>query len=158
MKETRVYGMAKSSLDLRGAKRQKLELDYLRLVHFCQRHQSEDCQTFGYLAVASPAFKPLVETWAAKYGVPAGAIHVIVPEMEELDREELLAEKGRNRVGNLAKADPSLVLRQADGSFGRDLMERALEARILREHPGLANQAPLKHHPQEINWDFYGKY
>lgn len=57
MSTTHVFGMAKSSLDLLGAKRQKLELDFLRLVYACQHYQANGCQAFGYLAVTSAAIE-----------------------------------------------------------------------------------------------------
>lgn len=113
MSTTHVFGMAKSSLDLLGAKRQKLELDYLRLVYACQHYQTSGCQAFGYLSVTSAAIGQQVEKWERKYLVPPGLVQLVVPTLSEVEQQLLLAEKDRNRLGNLAKADATVLLKDA---------------------------------------------
>jgi hypothetical protein len=158
MSTTHVFGMAKSSLDLLGAKRQKLELDYLRLVYACQHYQANGCQTFGYLAVTSAAIGQQVEKWARKYLVPPGLVQLVVPTLSEMEQQSLLAEKDRNRLGNLAKADAAVLLKDADGSFGRDLLEAVLSSYILEQHAALRGNAPSGSYPMEVQWDYYGSY
>ena len=153
-----VFGMAKSSLDLLGAKRQKLELDYLRLVYTCQHFQAQGYQAFGYLAVTSTIIEQQVQKWAAKYLVPAGLVQLVVPTLSDVEHQALLAEKRRNRLGNLAKADAAGLLRDADGSFGRDLLEAALKSQIMEQHPVLKGGAVTGTNPMGILWDYYGSY
>ena len=45
-----VLGMVKSQLDLRGAKSQKLELDYLRLIYAVKKIRKQKDNAMGYLA------------------------------------------------------------------------------------------------------------
>jgi hypothetical protein len=158
MSTTHVFGMAKSSLDLLGAKRQKLELDFLRLVYACQHYQANGCQAFGYLAVTSAAIEQQVAKWATKYLVPPGLVQLVVPTLSDAEQQSLLAEKGRNRLGNLAKADAAVLLKDADGSFGRDLLEAALESSILKQHTALRGSAAVGGYPMGVQWDYYGSY
>lgn len=158
MSTTHIFGMAKSSLDLLGAKRQKLELDYLRLVYACQHYQAKGCQAFGYLAVTSPAIGQQVEKWATKYLVPVGLVQLVVPTLSAVEQQSLRAEKDRNRLGNLAKADAAVLLKDADGSFGRDLLEAALASYILEQHAALRGSAAVGGHPMDVQWDYYGWY
>ena len=155
---THVFGMAKSSLDLLGAKRQKLELDYLRLVYACQHHRAQGCEAFGYLAVTSASIEQQVRKWAAKYQAPDGLVRLVVPILSDVEHQSLLAEKSRNRLGNLAKADAAALLKAADGSFGRDLLEAALQAHITKQHPALRANAVGAANPMGILWDYYGSY
>ncbi|MFD2719939.1 hypothetical protein ACFST9_14520 [Hymenobacter monticola] len=167
MSTTHVFGMAKSSLDLLGAKRQKLELDFLRLVYACQHYQANGCQAFGYLAVTSTAIEQQVAKWAKKYLVPPGLVQLVVPKLSDVEQQSLLAEKGRNRLGNLAKADAAVLLKDADGSFGRDLLEAALESsildqhaalRVLEQHAAIRGSAAVGGYPMGVQWDYYGCY
>jgi hypothetical protein len=158
MNATYVFGMAKSSLDLVGAKRQKLELDYLRLVYTSQHYRAHGCQAFAYLAVTSAAIEQQVAKWAKKYRVPAGVVQVVVPVLSEVEHLSLRAEKDRNRLGNLAKAEASVLLKDADGSVGRDLLEAALEAYILAQHAALRGSAAGGAYPMGVRWDYFGQY
>ena len=158
MHTTHVFGMAKSSLNLLGAKRQKLELDYLRLVYACQHYQATGSQVFGYLAVTSVAIEQQVAKWAKKYLVPPGLVQMVVPSISAVEQQSLLAEKGRNRLGNLARADAADLLKHADGSFGRDLLEAALKSYILEQHELLRGNAANGEHPMDVQWDYYGRY
>jgi hypothetical protein len=150
--------MAKSGLDLLGAKRQKLELDYLRLVYACQHYQANGCPTFGYLAVTSAAIGQQVEKWAKKYQVPNGLIQLVVPSLSADDHQSLVAEKDRNRLGNLMKADATVHLKNSDGSIGRDLLEATLTSYILEQHPVLQGRMSDGQYPMGVRWDYYGSY
>lgn len=158
MSPTHVLGMAKSSLDLLGAKRQKLELDYLRLVYACQHYQAQGYHAFGYLAVTSTIIEQQVQKWAAKYLVPVGLVQLVIPTLSDVEHQGLLAEKSRNRLGNLAKADAAVLVKDADGSLGRDLLEAALQSHILEQHPALQEGAVVGANPMGIRWDYYGSY
>ena len=49
-----VLRMVKSQLDLRGAKSQKLELAYLRLVYAVKEIKKQGDNALGYLVVLAP--------------------------------------------------------------------------------------------------------
>ncbi|WP_156126568.1 hypothetical protein [Hymenobacter sp. DG25B] len=85
-------------------------------------------------------------------------MQLVVPILSEVEQQSLLAEKGRNRLGNLAKADAAVRLKDADGSFGRDLLEAALHSYILEQHAALRGNALSGSHPMDVQWDYYGTY
>jgi len=62
-----VFGMAKSHLDLKGAKGPKLELDFLRLVYVIKDFRSKGKQATGYMAVLTDQIAQRVNGWAHKY-------------------------------------------------------------------------------------------
>lgn len=59
-----VFGMAKSSLDLRGGKGRNLELDFLRLVYAVQHFQRAGDLAQGYLVVLGDGMSQRVKAWA----------------------------------------------------------------------------------------------
>ncbi|MCT4580324.1 MAG: hypothetical protein N4A35_02820 [Flavobacteriales bacterium] len=62
---TYYLGMAKSSLNLKGAKSQKLELDLLRLIYLIKTKEKE--RIVGFLMVYDEAIKARCLLWIKKY-------------------------------------------------------------------------------------------
>lgn len=58
-----VLGMAKSHLDLKGAKGPKLELDFLRLVYAVKELRARGDQANGYLLVMEEDIASRVKSW-----------------------------------------------------------------------------------------------
>lgn len=158
--KTHVFGMAKSSLNLNGAKRQKLELDYLRLVYACQRFPGSR----AYLVVTDDVMLRSAKAWAAKYEAE-GAVCVRLLPTDKLTAE-FKAEKVRNLLGMTealagegAKADAVAAIGEAvceeflleliNGFYNGFVAEisHSIRQKILRQ------QLPL-----QINWDFYARY
>ena len=62
-----VLGMAKSALDLRGAKGPKLELDYLRLLYAVKELRKRGDNAQGYLIVLTEPIHERTRQWENKY-------------------------------------------------------------------------------------------
>jgi len=148
-----ILGMAKSSLDLRGAKAQRLELDLLRLVHAVEklRASGEDAQ--GYLLVMTPTQAERVQVWLSKYEAD-GTVVVLVAEPEAGDLEALRLEKAGNVEGMLAAIMGQEVAGRSSGALGQRLAEELLQHLILEREPAArrADRRP----PFGIQWDYFG--
>lgn len=153
MKKLHILGMAKSSLDLRGAKASKLELDFFKLAFAVEALRKSGDDAIGYLQVLAESVDLRAKGWVEKYST-GDRIKVIlgVPSSEDLDK--LAGEKARNALGLLAKgqideAEEALSL----GSWGKELGESALSTYITATHVGVVS-SPER--PMSINWDYYG--
>jgi hypothetical protein len=62
-----VLGMAKSFLNLEGARSQKLELDYLRLIYAVKEIRKRGDSALGYLVVLTPQIGIRLKQWENKY-------------------------------------------------------------------------------------------
>lgn len=148
-----VLGMAKSSLDLRGAKAPKLELDFLRLAYAVRELREADEEAIGYLMVLSPLVAKTVEGWREKYATGESVV-ILCEEIQGENLEALIKEKADNAIGfiqdrRFAEAEYELSL----ADLGKTLGETALLRAIEQRHPGLVS-APKP--PLGINWDYYG--
>lgn len=153
MKTFHVLGMAKSSLDLRGAKGPKLELDFLRLAYAIRNLKDAGMNAVGYLAVLDEKVATTSLAWIEKYSTGDQiSILCFIPKGPDIDW--LVAEKADNAIGFLpdrflAKNERKLAL----ANFGRDLGEKHLKGAIEERHPGIT---PSTNFPLGINWDYYG--
>jgi len=94
-----ILGLAKSNLDLKGAKRTKTEFDFLKLL-FAVR-ECEDVKK-GYLLVMDKKIKDTIDNnWASKYGMLKNEVEVIVAPLSGENYNSLKAEKNRNIQGML---------------------------------------------------------
>ncbi len=159
MKNTmQIFGMAKSSLNLNGAKRQKLELDYLRLVYARQIYPFSK----AYLVVASRGMEKTVLDWAKKYKAENEVVVSVLP-VEELT-DELRMERARNVRGMIESMLGSGKKSDAVAALGERICEEYLLKLIRHEYPGVKDyhhcQKKVNHRtlPLCINWDFYAEY
>ena len=95
-----IIGMAKSNLDLRGAKGPKLELDFLRLVYAVKEAKRENQETKAYLLVMTEKIKNRVNEWAKKYNAE-GLVETIVLDLSEDEQ------RWSQDFGQYAKVAPS---------------------------------------------------
>ena len=148
-----VFGMAKSSLNLDGAKRQKLELDYLRLVYACRMLPGSK----AYLVVASDKIKKTVQSWEKKYQ-SAECVDVLLLE-PHLITVDFVAEKARNKTGMAMAASLIGEFDKADcsGSIGETVCEKYLAEIITKRLKGNVIQEFNFHKfPLKVKWDYYG--
>ena len=117
-----VLGMAKSQLDLRGAKSQKLELDYLRLIYAVKEIRKQRDHAIGYLAVLTPGILDRVKQWETKYQAE-GFVKVMYIPLPSSDRNRLEKEKTSNIAGMVA------------GATGGEVGERSSATLRMQEEP-----------------------
>jgi hypothetical protein len=145
--------MAKSSLDLRGAKGPKLELDFLRLAYVVRDLRTAGGNAVGYLAVLDSKVAATASTWIEKYH-SGDAVVVLVCDLGIRDHEMLEREKSSNALGFLPAPEiRNLERKLAIADLGRELGEQALQKAIEERHPGIIS-CPKP--PFGIQWDYYG--
>ena len=152
-RQLHVLGMAKSSLDLRGAKGPKLELDFLRLAYVVRDFRAAGENAVGYLAVLDTRVAATAAGWIEKYRT-GNQISILCCIPKGPDIDWLMVEKSDNSIGFLP--DRLLVNHErklAVANFGRDLGEKHLKEAIEERHPGII---PSTNFPLGINWDYYG--
>ena len=150
-----VFGMAKSSLDFKGAKAPKLELDFLRLAYVVANYRRAGEEAQGYLLVLGPEIQARVGIWIAKYGA-SDSVACISHTITDSERKGLALEKVSNVAGMVAGAQGKEPGRQSDATLGHELGERALRAAILAAEPLVNDLTSAGDLPLGIRWDFYG--
>lgn len=156
--ESYIFGMAKSSLNLIGAKRQKLELDYLRLVYVCQHYQRLGHQATGFLAVTSDAIVVQALKWQKCYQVPDGVIKVLKMDLTEEEKARLVHNQSLNRLGMSGTLDRASVAAHANATYGRNLIEKKLLSFVQEKYPSVELCGDFKDSEMEISWDLFGKF
>jgi hypothetical protein len=154
-RQLHVLGMAKSSLNLRGAKEQKLELDFLRLAYAVRDLQESGDAAIGYLMVLDPEVAEAASTWIDRYQC-GEAVVVLCCQPSPSDQDFLAVEKADNAVGFLSDAhDRGLAHANFDKGLGGKQLRAAIEERhgaITPLHEVLTpGSMPLR-----IAWDYYG--
>lgn len=150
-----VLGMAKSHLDLRGAKSAKLELDYLRLVYAVKEIRKRGDSAQGYLAVLTPQISYRVKQWEHKY---QGNKYVAVMDISLPSRvkNNLKQEKASNLAGMIAGVTGGKAGRRSSANFSRETAENTLRRTILESEPNVQEVRDKNEFPFGIQWDFYG--
>lgn len=151
-----ILGMAKSCLDLRGAKASKLELDYLKLVLATERLRASGSNAKGYLLVIDKDVKKRTETWSLNYE-SVHLVKVILHEPTPQDLKSLQAEKQNNSDAIKCSANPEAAEAALSvASLGKSFGEDALRAEIIQRHPGIEPITAKDRRPLDVDWDFYG--
>ena len=124
-------GLAKSSLDLKGAKGQKIELDLLRLIYLIKTNNDEII--FGFIMVYDDDIVNRCEKWIEKYNAfdllgKSIFIDKFRDKMTSRQISNFNKEKENNRIGNTLIAS---TLSNADS--GKEMSERFLHERMLLE-------------------------
>ncbi|KAB1064768.1 hypothetical protein [Salibacter halophilus] len=149
-----ILGMAKSCIDLKGAKAQKVELDLLRILYAIEKL---DEKTYGCLIVYDDKIKERVHTWIKKYQFDKNNHFEVITLSKKSDKDKLALqdEKKLNSSANLRHAIEAIPKENASGKIGEKLFEEALEKYIKEEFKiGEINKS---NPPFGIKWDFYHK-
>jgi hypothetical protein len=152
-----IFGMAKSSLDLRGAKSRNLELDFLRLVYVVEHYRRRGEEAQGYLAVLSEVAAQRVNVWVRKY--ETRSLVTCIPCSLALavgEKDVLQSEKAANLAGMIAGTQRETVAGRSDATVGRQIGERFLRKAILEAEPGVREITHSPIMPFGVRWDFYG--
>lgn len=150
-----ILGMAKSHLDLRGAKAQKLELDYLRLVYAVKEIRRKGDSAQGYLIVVTEEILNRVRQWEYKYQ-GNGCVELFSATLPGHERRTLESEKASNLAGMVAGAIGEKTGGRSNADKGRSIGENALVEIILRLEPSVQRLKDENRFPLGIRWDFYG--
>lgn len=152
-----VLGMAKSHLDLRGAKGPKLELDLLRLVYAVKELRSREREEAqGYLLVMTRRIAERAKSWMKRYEA-GDAVVVVAAGLSQGDLAALRAEKNRNVAGMVAGTLGEVVGDQSDAAFGKRLGEEELRNLIRSKESGANEITDESQFPFGVRWDFYGQ-
>lgn len=150
-----ILGMAKSNLDLRGAKAPKLELDVLPLIVAVRTLRETKQDADGYIVVLHAKVDRRVALWLDKYQAN-DCVQCYHAELSQFERIELRNEKTRNAAAIRLVERTQSRQDGADASRGRDLGERELLKLILAKEPSVRETARTEKRPLSVNWDFYG--
>jgi hypothetical protein len=147
--------MAKSHLNLNGAKREKLELDYLRLVYTVKdlRAQGESAQ--GYLVVLDEDLASRARRWESSYKAQE-CVTVVLAHLPEQVMEKVKDEKRKNRAGMVSGATGAKAGGRSSTTFSKATAEDVLRTKICELEPNVEAVDDKKKFPCGIRWDFYG--
>ncbi len=151
-----ILGMAKRALDLNGAKRQKLELDYLRLVYAVKELRRQGKGAQGYLVVLTNEIYNTTSTWNEKYQAN-DTVKVLVASITEQERRDIENEINLNISGMLAGTAGEDTKGQSSAERGGAIGEHYLNELIKQYEPGVAKGINEKGFPFTISWDYLGK-
>jgi len=146
-----VLGMAKSSLDLKGAKGPRLELDFLRLVYTVKHLRTEEVDAKGYLIVMTEKIRDRARSWIGKYEAENTIVIDIAPLSAD-ERKALEAEK----KGNADAINPGSP-GDAVAVLGKQFGEDALRKLVTDQESRVQEIKDENKFPFGIRWDFYGQ-
>lgn len=152
----KILGMAKSSLDLNGAKRQKLELNCLQLIYAVRKIRDDGELAQAYLCVMTESIANTVDGWCLKYEAP-DVVTSLVADTNPLTRALLIAEKLRNTQGMIRGSQGKAVGESSNADAGRQLGESELERQITLLYPGISRIADESKFPLGLSWDYFGE-
>jgi hypothetical protein len=150
-----IFGMAKSCLDLKGAKSPKLELDFLRLLVAIDKCKEFGEDAVGYLLVMNEEIAETVKSWNLKYDAQ-DKVRVEVAKVTEGELKNLSDEKIKNRQGMVDGSMGKPAAKESRADFGKSFGENYLKELILRLEDGVKQITDKKMFPLKVNWDFYG--
>ncbi len=148
--------MAKSHLDLKGAKGPKLELDFLRLAYVIRQLDSNGETGKGFLLVFTPTIKKSAQSWIQKYGT-GDDIEILLANLTEEEKHQLNEEKKRNREGMIAGSQGEALEGESNADVGTALGEDKLRKEIKKWYPDVTEITDRLQFPLGVNWDFYGR-
>ena len=150
-----ILGMAKSNLDLKGTKAQKLELDYLRLVFAVKEMRKQGNNAQGYFIVMTDEVLRRVSQWEHKY-LGKGHVEVIKVSLTDHIRSKIENEKAIHVVGMMESLVGGKTTGQSNANIGRAIGEDALVETIQRFEANVQRVRDENRFPLGIRWDFYG--
>lgn len=139
--------MAKSPLDLRGAKARNLRLDVELLARGLASLRAKGHEAVGYLLVFTEGVARRARGWDVVSG--DSELQVLVAKLSDSDLHAIRAEKVKNAAGTR-----SGVAADSIAALGQRLGEEALSSEVSARHPGvkLSDDPP----PLGVRWDFFG--
>lgn len=150
-----ILGMAKSNLDLNGAKRQKMELDFLRIVYAVKELRLEGNVAQGYFLVMTKDLVDTIEQWKEKYKA-GDSIIAGFPRLTDKQKRSISIEKSDNVQGMLLGTSGKSVAGRSSANIGKRMGEGALKKMIRRYEPNVKENYDQKLFPLGLKWDFYG--
>ena len=142
-----ILGMAKSALDLRGAKSRNLRLDVELLGRAIEELSDQGHSATAYVLVLSEEVGRAAERWSRQQR-HGDSISVIVPRLSRRELEDLEAEKRRNARGISSGVPEDSIAR-----VGKSLAEDKLRRSIARREPASRDS---RQRPLGVNWDYVG--
>ena len=155
-KDMHILGMAKSHLDLEGAKGPKLELDFLKIAYALVRLNANGEHGKGYLLVLTEAIGKRANAWTEKYAT-GNSIEVIVGNLTVRELDALREEKTKNKQGMILGVEGREIEGKSNANVGQKIGETKLREEIQKRHPDVSRIDDPRKYPLRINWDFYGK-
>jgi len=158
-----ILGMAKSAMNLKGAKARGLRLDLLEMIYAVKDIKQSNGDAHGYLCVFNNDIKEQLEIW--KYGYKGGSdITIFVPPLTTTEIAQMVKEKSDNNLGNALPGKQNNELSTA--VISGTIMEVHLKSEIQRKEPGVIDTKQLMINlsqgnikaalPLGVDWDFYG--
>jgi hypothetical protein len=146
-----IIGMAKSYLNLKGAKAPCLELDFFKLAYAVKN----SANMVGFILVLTSDIEKRVNGWISKYETGVSIKPVLV-ELTQQERTHLMNEKEANRKGtNKSRLDNKSE--ESIACYGSSLCEQKLNNKIMMDYPYITRINNKQYYPLNINWDFYGR-
>jgi len=155
-KAMHILGMARSNLDMKGAKGPKLELDFLKIAFTLQCFNARNELGKGYLLVTTAQVRKRVQGWIEKYQT-GGSIEVILTELTDDERRALKEEKRKNREGMIEGSQGRYVGGRSNANLSPEICGRKLKEEIQMRHPAVSKVVNRDEYPLAIEWDFYGR-
>jgi hypothetical protein len=151
-----ILGMAKSHMDLKGAKGPKLELDFLKIAYALAHLNAIGESGKGYLLVLTQAIGKRANAWTKKYGT-GDSIEILVGNLTVRELDALREEKRKNREGMISGSQGNEVEGKSNADAGGEIGETKLREEIQKRHPHVSRIDDPRKYPLGIDWDFYGK-
>lgn len=139
--------MAKSALDLRGAKARNMRLDVELLGRAVEHLTSQGFAATGYFLVLTAAVAKSARRWCSAHQA-ADNLYVILAELPEWQLRELREEKERN-----ARGTHSGIPTDSIAAKGKEIAESWLRTEITQREPAAV---PVDERPLGVNWDYVG--
>ena len=138
--------MAKSHLDLVGAKGQKLELEFLKIAYALARLNAIGESGKGYFLVLTKAIGKRANLWIEKYGT-GNLVEVIVGNLTVREMDALREEKKKNREGMISGAQGNEVEGKSNADTGQQIGETKLREEIQKRHPHVTRIEDPREYP-----------
>lgn len=149
---THILGMAKSSLDLKGAKASKLELDFLKLAYTAKNLIEDGDEVYAYLLILTDKFQSRIKEWIKKYNT-GDVVKLIICTPSNNTLELLHDEKLRNSLGVTSKSSLKELNKLSCADIGKQTGEQALHDFIQDKHKEIKPYS--NYNFQGISWDYY---
>ena len=150
-----IIGMAKSHLDLGGAKPSKLELDFLKIAYTLSRLEVQGEHGKGFLLVFTEPIANRAYGWIKKYDTKE-SIEILLAELTNQEIKSLQDEKASNVEGMVSGTQGFEIGNKSNADYGQQIGESHLQKEIEHRYPHIVKITDQKRYPLGIRWDYYG--
>jgi len=150
-----IIGMAKSHLDLEGAKAPKLELDFVKIAYTLSRLEVLGESGKGFLLVFTEPIANRAKGWIKRYDTKE-SIEIFIAELTDQEMKSLRDEKVNNVEGMISGTQGYTVGDKSRADYGQQIGESHLRKKIEQRYPRIARVTDPKKYPLGIQWDYYG--